>query len=68
MLFPAAEKVDLLAYSPYCIFNVERQAGKLWIPILKSLVRPDSESNALLMDAFTTRPSDLFTILEIVKH
>ena len=31
--------------SPLCPLNGERQAGKLWIPIVKSLVWPDSESN-----------------------
>ena len=29
--------------SLHCSLNAERQAGKLWIPILKSLVWPDSE-------------------------
>ena len=36
------------ACSPHCPFNAERQPGKLWIPILKSLVWPDSESNPSL--------------------
>ena len=36
--FPTAQQVNLPASSPHCPFNAERQAGKLWIPILKSLV------------------------------
>ena len=31
-------QVNLPACSPHCFFNAERQAGKLCIPILKSLV------------------------------
>ena len=46
--FPTAQQVNLPACSHYCLFNAERQAGKLWIPVLKSLVRPDSISNPSL--------------------
>ena len=46
--FPMTQQVNLLACSSQCPFNAERQAEKLWIPILKSLVRPDSESNPSL--------------------
>ena len=44
-------KYNLPAGSPQCPFNAcspHRQAGKLWIPILKSLVWPESESNLSL--------------------
>ena len=42
--FPMIQ-VNLSICSPHCSFNTERQAGKLWISILKSLVWPDSKSN-----------------------
>ena len=45
MPFPTTQQVNLPACSPHCPFNAERQAEKLWIPISKSLVWPDSESN-----------------------
>ena len=60
--FPTAQQVNLPACSPHCPFNAERQSGKLWIPILKSLVWPDSKSNPSLQlkrqTLHTTRPSE----------
>ena len=47
VLFPTAQ-VNLPACSPHCPSNAERQTGKLWIPMLKSLVWPDSKSNPYL--------------------
>ena len=72
---PTAQQVNLPACSPHCPFNAEGQAGKLWIPILKSLVWPDSESNPSLQlkrqTLYTTRPSELllltFLILLLVR-
>ena len=48
VFFPTAQRVNLPGCSPHWPINAERQAGKLWIPILQSLVRPDSESNPSL--------------------
>ena len=42
-------------------FNAKRQAGKLWIPILYSLVWPDRESNSTLY-------SDLFHLRFNCRH
>ena len=62
--FPTAQQVHLPACSSHCPFNAERQAGKLWIPILKWLVWLDSESNPSLQlkrqTLYTTRPFELF--------
>ena len=46
--FLTAQQVNLPACStvPHCPFNAERQAGKLWIPMLKSFIWPDSESSS----------------------
>ena len=38
VLFPTTQQVNLLTCSPHCPYNAERRAGKLCIPILKSLV------------------------------
>ena len=46
--FLTTQQINLPACSPRCPFNAERQAGKLWMLILKSLVWPDSESNPSL--------------------
>ena len=58
---PPVTCLELKVKSPHYPVNAERQAGKLWIPILKSLVWPDQESNLYLpafeADALTTRPS-----------
>ena len=43
-----AQQVNLPGYSPRCPFNAERDARRLQIPSLKSLVRPYSESNPSL--------------------
>ena len=45
--FPTAQ-VNLPACSTHCFFDTERQAGELRIPIIKSMVWPDSESNPSL--------------------
>ena len=46
--FSKAQQVNLPACSSHCPCNAERQAGKLQISILKSLVWPCSESNPSL--------------------
>ena len=70
--FPTAQQVSLPPCSSHSPFIAERQAGKLWIPMLKSLVWPDSESNlpkstASKADALTTRPSELL-FLNLLPH
>ena len=67
MPLPTAQQLNLPACSPHCPFIAESQASKLWIPILKLLVWPDSESSikpestaAPEVDALTTRPSELW--------
>ena len=37
------QQANLPVYSVHCFFNAERQAGKLWMLILKLLVWPDSD-------------------------
>ena len=64
MPFPTALQVNLPACSPHCPLNAERQAGKLRVPIFKVIgltrlgIKPTS--TAPEVDAFTTRPSELF--------
>ena len=62
-LSPTAQQGHLQACFPLCPFNAEHQAEKLRIPIFKSLVFPDWESNLSLQpeaDALTAWPSELF--------
>ena len=62
--FPAAQRVNLPACSPHCSFIAERQAGKLRIPILDSLVRSDSESNpSLQLQTRTLLPLGLYLLI-----
>ena len=69
--FPTAQQVNLPAWSSHCPFNAERQAGKLWILIIKSFVWPNSESNPSLQlkrqTLYTTRPSELLKGLDNPK-
>ena len=67
MSFPAAQQVNLPACSSRCPFNAERQAGKLRIPLLKSLFDPTWNQTycksiaAPEADVVTTRPPELLT-------
>ena len=56
MPFPTTQQVNLPACSPHCPCNAVRQAGKLWIPILKLLVKSNSESNPSLQPQRPTHP------------
>ena len=68
MPFPITQQVNLPTCSHYCPFNAERQAGKLWKPILKSLLRleikPKSTAPAR-RTLYTTRPSELLSLLSL---
>ena len=62
---PTAHQVNLPACFLHCLFNTERQAGKLRIPILKSLVinfkdptRNQTQVYSSRRCALTTRPSE----------
>ena len=52
--FPIGTTINLPACSSHCPLTAERQAGKLWTPISKSSVWPDSESNP----EFTAQETD----------
>ena len=64
--FPNCTTSKLAGLFSTCPFNAERPAEKLWIPILKSLVWPDSElSPSVLLPRRTllpTPPSELLAI------
>ena len=56
--FPTAQQLNLPVCCSHRPFNAERQAGKLWISILKSLGWLDSESNpSLQLQRWTLFPS-----------
>ena len=70
MLFPKAQQVNLTACSHCCSFNAdERQAGKLWMPILKSLLQPTRNLTQVYgsreADALTTRLSEPLSLLSL---
>ena len=57
MPFPMARQVNLWASSLHCPFNAERQAEKLQIRFLNSLLKTDSKSNhSLLIQRQTLYP------------